>query len=612
MIRTLTSTIAVAFILTGAISASAADPAEVCEKSAAKALQGCVKLATKAQEKCYGATGEHCDPSDAGLSKALDKVAKSTGKCVDDATVQSVGYGPGFTQAGLTERLEQFCLAEARSIAARTFGGPQGAPSGGPLSNPVFAGCLFNAHKNGAKHLSTAAKTNSKCVLKQKKSGNCDTVKTADKITKSRTKTKSKILGKCPASLESLVAVDVDDYLARAEAQAECMVAATHPDVAPLDLGCGPRAAVPAIPRETYVQVVLDQTEWGTKCGDGSDYAFWVRLPAAGLDPSKVVIGMQGGGVCIFEGDCLGVPADLFEALTDTPQDQGIMSNDPLVNPLHDFTKVFLPYCTQDVFIGGGSTSNFPGITVERFGGVNTRATLRYVRDLIWGEMDATTTAGGYDPDKMRVYFGGFSAGAFGTLYNLHYVLDDLQWQRTTAFPDSALALDSGGPVSVASLGAVVINDIAPNGWDNRHLLPPYCSTNDCPVGPILLDRSQDRMKFVPEQQWMILSNQNDGTQVGTTFFSSTAAWVNEMRTQYCATKDYIGVNYFLQPISASVHVISATDAQYMTYQTDGEFMNDWIGQSLIDPDLVVDRVQEGTLVADIAGVNAFPCTVAP
>jgi hypothetical protein len=596
-----------------ATAAQAADPAQTCEKSAAKALQGCVKLATKAQGKCYDATQEHCAVGDANLAKALAKVAKSTAKCGDDTTVQSVGYGPTFTLTGLTERLEQFCLAEARSIAARSFGGPQGEPSGGFLGFPQYDGCLFNAHKVGAKHLFSAAKTNSKCVQKQAKKGNCDTAKTAAKIDKSRTKSTTKINDKCIATpLEDVVGIDTAEFLARTEAQAECMVAATHPDVAPLDLDCGPRAGVPTIARETYVQVVLDNAEWGTKCGDGSDYAFWVRLPAAGLDPSKIVIGMQGGGVCIGESDCPGVPADLFEALSDPVQTQGIMSNDSLVNPLHDFTKVFLPYCTQDVFIGGGTTGVFPSITVERFGGINTRAAVRYVRDLIWAEMDATTTAGGYDPDKMRVYFGGFSAGGFGTLYNLHYLLDDMQWQRTTAFPDSSLALDSGLPVSVAALGALVISDTPPSGWGNQHLLPPYCFTTDCPLGPVLLERSQARMEFVPEQQWMILTNQNDATQVGTTFFPSTEAWVNEMRAQYCATKDYVGVNYFLQPISTSVHVISASDAQYTTYVTDGQAMNDWIGQSLVDPDGVVDRAQEGTLMGDIPGVSAFPCTVAP
>ena len=63
---------------------------------------------------------------------------------------------------------------------------------------------------------------------------------------------------------------------------------------------------------------------------------------------------------------------------------------------------------------------------------------------------------------------------------------------------------------------------------------------------------------------------------------------------------------------SAGIHVISASDGSYTSVITDGQLMNDWIGQSLTDPDGVVDRVAEGSLVGDIPGVNAFPCAVAP
>ena len=69
---------------------------------------------------------------------------------------------------------------------------------------------------------------------------------------------------------------------------------------------------------------------------------------------------------------------------------------------------------------------------MQRFGAVNVRAALRYVRDVLWRELDPTTPDG-YRPDRIRVLFGGFSAGGFGTLYNYHYVLDDLQWAHTAA-----------------------------------------------------------------------------------------------------------------------------------------------------------------------------------
>jgi hypothetical protein len=183
--------------------------------------------------------------------------------------------------------------------------------------------------------------------------------------------------------------------------------------------------------------------------------------------------------VCIFGNDCASRPAGLFEAMSDQPEMGGPLSNDPAVSPFADWTKVYLPYCNQDVFIGGGTTSDFPEKTVHRFGSVNVRAALRYLRDVVWRELDATTNEG-YKPERMRVLFGGFSAGAFGTLYNYHYLLDDLQWIHTTAYPDAGLALDNGQPLGIANLGLLLISDSPPLGWGARNYLPPYCFATNC------------------------------------------------------------------------------------------------------------------------------------
>ena len=242
---------------------------------------------------------------------------------------------------------------------------------------------------------------------------------------------------------------------------------------------------------------------------------------------------MQGGGVCIFESDCAGVSSDLFEATSDPAEQTGIMSNDPLVSPFANWTKVYLPYCTQDVFIGGGTTSNFPSITVQRFGAINMRAALRYVRDVLWREMDATT-AEGYRPDRIRMLFGGTSAGGFGTLYNYHYVLDDLQWAHTAAWPDAALALDNGQVLGIANLGVILTSTTPPLGWGAKPYMPPYCFANNCGVGPVLYAASAPRLKAVPEQQFLVLSNQVDSTQVSTTYFPDLVTWINTMRQSYC------------------------------------------------------------------------------
>src|SRR5262249_43385881 len=152
---------------------------------------------------------------------------------------------------------------------------------------------------------------------------------------------------------------------------------------------------------------------------DGSSYAFWIKLAPNGSPPERVVIDLQGGGVCLFESDCSDVQMNspgLFEALSDyqpSGPSGGYMSTNSATNPFWDWTMVAMPYCTQDLHFGGGVDSVFPSLTVHRYGALNVRATLRYLRDVLWSELDATTGSG-YRPDLLRVLFGGVSAGGYG------------------------------------------------------------------------------------------------------------------------------------------------------------------------------------------------------
>ena len=355
---------------------------------------------------------------------------------------------------------------------------------------------------------------------------------------------------------------------------------------------------------------MLDPETTGTRCGDGSPYAFWIRLAPEGAPVDHVVVGMQGGGVCIFGGDCATRPADLFESLNDQPETGGTLSNDPAVSPFADWTKVYLPYCTQDVFIGGGTTSNFDEVTVHRYGAVDTRAAMRYVRDILWRELDRDTPEG-YRPDRIRALFGGFSAGAFGTIYNYHWVLDDLQWAHTAAYPDAGLALDNGEALGVRALGALLINGAPPLGWGATNFMPSYCTATDCGVGPVLLAATSPRLLAVPEQQMLVLSNQVDETQVETTYFSSTVAWVNAVRASYCATYQLPGVNYFLPAVPENVHVISPRPELYTAHPIDGVIMRDWLASAFTAPATVSDHAEEGTLVDAYPGVVPFACPVA-
>jgi Pectinacetylesterase len=591
------------------------DP-EICERAAAMRLAQCVRRANEAQRTCYATGGRACPPDDGEIADALLTLSESVpAACPDAATVQAAGYGPSFTVDGLVGRLQSACRAEAAALAARTFGGPQGAAlaapaDGGSQGAALAAGttatkCLNAAHAAGTEFLGHGLALYGDCIFDARDGGACVGLEAGTAAAALEQKLADDVTTACGAgALQELIAVDSATYAARAAAQVRCLTATAHPDPAPFALDCGPRDGLAATPRGEYVQIILDNEQYGTRCGDGSPFAFWIRLAPDGEPVEDVVVGMQGGGVCIGNDDCRTRPADLFEAVSDQPQTGGPLSNDPAISPFAAWTKVYLPYCNQDVFIGGGSTNNFPDITVERFGAVNVRAAMRYVRDAIWRELDQTTE-NGYTPDRMRVLFGGFSAGAFGTLYNYHYLLDDLQWAHTAAYPDAGLALDNGEVLGVGTLGALLIAS-----WQSHNYLAPYCFAFNCGVGPVLLNATAPRLKAVPEQQFLILSNQVDDTQVGTTFFASVDLWVNQMRASYCDTRDLNGVQYYLPAITDSVHVISPREELYTSRPVDGVIMRDWLAGAFTNPDDVTDRVEEGTLVQDIPGVMPFPCDI--
>ena len=595
-------------LLAGACSNASSSTTASCGAAAASALSECVTTVNEATRQCYLATGKACAGADAGIQKAYAAVGTSvTAACKDDAAVRQAGYGQLFTTTTLTERLQGACRDETRALAARSFGGPQGAA----LAAADAAGrdCLAAAHEQGALLLSGALETRSECIAQLQSGGNCDASAAAADIAQAKSAAEASIGASCPA-LQDLIALEPAAFLARTELQAQCLTAVANPDTAPFAVACGPRDEVPAVPRGQWTQVVLDEHVFGTRCGDGSPYAFQVQLAPEGSPVENVVVGMQGGGVCVFEDDCKNVSPDLFEALSDEPEQDGPLSSDPSFNPFASWTKVFLPYCTQDVFIGGGATSNFPSITVQRYGAIDTRAALQYVRDLVWRELDRES-AEGYRADRMRVLFGGFSAGGFGTLYNYGYVLDDLQWQHTAAYPDASLALDNGQALGVRGLGAIAGSSTPPLGWGATAYLPPYCFATDCGVGPVILAATAPRLKEVPEEQFLVLSNQVDDTQVGTTYFATTADWINQLRTSYCATRDLNGVHYYLPAVPQSNHVISVRP-EFYTGSVDGVVLRDWLADAFTDPAAIQNQVVEGTLVQAFPGVDPFPCPVAP
>ena len=117
---------------------------------------------------------------------------------------------------------------------------------------------------------------------------------------------------------------------------------------------------------------------------------------------------------------------------------------------------------------------------MERFGAIDVRAALRRARPDLARNFDHAT-ARGYDPERICVSAAS-SAGGFGTLYNYHYVPDELQWRHRRGH-----ILTYGARATTGARRARARRDRwlkAPRRcWAGAlSQLPPYC-LRDCGVG---------------------------------------------------------------------------------------------------------------------------------
>lgn len=592
----------VALIACGAVSAGAATSGATCSATIAKRLDRCLAEVSRRTLRCHADDRTLCPTGDERIEQALARLEIGVRSgCSAPGAIGQAGLSPELSIDGLVARLRDACSGEVASLAARAFGGPHAKVS--QRISPAPRACLSEAFHRGANLLRSSYRAQSRCVRRDQAGKRCDPDVVERQQEKRRGLAASRIERKCP-NLTGLTLLDVPEFLDRAEAQSRCLVPAAHGTGGPLGLDCGPREAIALPAPATPTQVVLDESIWGTRCGDGSPYAFWIRMAPDGSPPENIVIHMQGGGICLFNSDCRNVSSGLFKALDNNLATGGYMSNTNAANPFRDWTKVYLPYCTQDVHFGNGVTSAFPDVTVHRYGARNVRAALRYVRDVLWTQLD--TTSEGYRPDRLRVLFGGTSAGGFGASLNYHYLLDDLRWSRASAAPGAARGVDNGELLGMRGLGIFFA------AWDSKPMQPPYCRGEACSVIPRLLELHSERLGEIPEQQLLNVSNQVDNTQVVTTYFDSQREWIDAHRSAYCDNQGRPGLRYFLPAVPSHIHTILGTSAQFPTrLSSHGVTVGEWLGDAMANPASVEDLVEEGDL-ASRYGAAPYSCSVSP
>eukprot|EP00937_MAST-01D_sp_MAST-1D-sp2_P000899 g899.t1 len=170
-------------------------------------------------------------------------------------------------------------------------------------------------------------------------------------------------------------------------------------------------------------------------CSDGTPAGFYFE-PSASGDVSKWVLELEGGGICESNADCVSrQQSDLGSSKNWGPSitNGGQLSPNATVNPdFHDFNRVFLPYCSGDIWSGTQLTSIDPwnageGAATFVFAGHTiVQAAVAKLQDYVGG------------PGVVKeLLLEGCSAGGIGTFANADWVAAQFPGAKVRANPQA-------------------------------------------------------------------------------------------------------------------------------------------------------------------------------
>lgn len=141
----------------------------------------------------------------------------------------------------------------------------------------------------------------------------------------------------------------------------------------------------------------------GASCGDGKDYKIFYAYG----DPQKLSIELMGGGACWNESTCWGPNYRTWiHPVPKIPTYSYLTSKS---GPLENYTKIYLPYCTGDVWAGNHVARYSKKRQTKHVGSENFKLTVAYLtkNNLIHFK----------NLDSLLLY--GSSAGAIGAMLHL-------------------------------------------------------------------------------------------------------------------------------------------------------------------------------------------------
>lgn len=631
-----------------------------CQSALSDGMQACLSEVSTGLAACYArGGGTQCiTKPDSGITLALSDFTGAINASCTSANLETLGLPSD--NSILNSVVQGQCLRALTTAATRAYGGPQARA----LSANVGADfCFVTAFDEAASFLENAARTFANCTA----TGECGNAAAA--LDDLQSEAISTISNACNGDqLKNEVGLTPTRFIERTRIDAECQAATLHPNLNE-DLACTPKQEVNAVqvweyPNSTptavfarqstdgspspitahkplrgqFIQIELDADSTGAKCGNDSNYRFWLQLAPDGNPLDRILFFGPGGGACTNFGpdgnDCAGPVAGALGlsqnslSLLNTRSDevgssggQRFFSTLDTQNPYQNFTKIVLTYCTQDIYTGGRDGSQDVTVdingtsfdySIQRTGGYNVRVAGRYARDALIAAMAAEGDV--YDPDEVEAVIAGASAGGFFSTYNFHYVLDELGWTNSNQIHLTGLGLDDGGAVgdNQEAIIAAFRED-----WNLSETFAPYCQEDECVHTPFHAERHFERLDrdaFI-RQHISIITAQADPGQTKTTGFvlpdgsSDFILWGNTLRETYCDMREaaaqggYSDGLHFHLP-AAMTHGLSHTESINGLPP-----IYDWAAD-LEDDFVVRDAVDASTNVIGSVMLDPFPCPV--
>ncbi len=193
----------------------------------------------------------------------------------------------------------------------------------------------------------------------------------------------------------------------------------------------------------------------GATCSDGSPYKFWVEFSETS---DNVILFFEGGGACWDYESCSGgargaanpnglrddyaeAHAEISGLTINVNQVYPLLNGDPDVSPMADWNKVFVPYCTGDIY-GGTRTAIYANpnegeedLEFRHVGHLNILKMTEMLDEMF--------------SDVPKMFVGGCSAGGIGALVNYYFLRTGISGvQKGYLLDDSGPAFPSKEPTS--------------------------------------------------------------------------------------------------------------------------------------------------------------------